>query len=223
MPELPSPLDEELPGFETLQPLAERRHRRRRHRGPFRKVRRFLRHIRWHYILLIGIAVAALAVVGVLVIASDAEGRVQAAYTSVNRVMTAINSAGSDLTLTDFERLQSSLDEMAATLARANGQTVFLRIFANANPDIAASFGILDTGQAITLAAQDILSGLEPTLFFLASGNTDESVVVQVSSGERVVELLALGRSRFLNAQEHLQAASTARRWPWTKSRPACC
>lgn len=206
MPQLPSPLDEELSGLETIQPLAERRHRRR-HRGPFHKVRRVLRHIRWPYILLIGIAVAALAVVGVLVIASDAEGRVQAAYTSVNRVMTTINSAGSDLTLTDFERLQSSLDEMAATLARANSQTSFLRIFANANPDIAASFGILDTGQAITLAAQDILSGLEPTLFFLASGSTDESVMVQVSSGERVVELLALGRSRFLNAQEHLQAA----------------
>ncbi len=212
MPEPSSPLDSELgANFEGPQPLAERR-RRHRKRGPLRKVRKLLRRIRWQFILLIAVAMTALIVVGVLVVATDAQSRVQAAWTSVNRVLASISSAaGSDLTLTDFERLQSSLDEMAATLARASNQTRFLRPFAAANPDFAASFGILDTGQALTLAAQNILSGLEPALFFLASGSTEESVVVQVSSGERVVELLTLGRSRFLNAREHLQAAQQYR------------
>ena len=53
--------------------------------------------------------------------------------------------------------------------------------------------------------------GLQPTLFFLVSGNADEGVLGgRISSGERVVELLDLGRGQFLQADEHFSNARQA-------------
>ena len=54
-----------------------------------------------------------------------------------------------------------------------------------------------------------MLNGLQPTLFFLVSGNDSEAVVTQISSGERVVELLGVGRGRFASADSHLAAAKS--------------
>jgi hypothetical protein len=57
------------------------------------------------------------------------------------------------------------------------------------------------------LAASDMLRGLQPTLFFLVAGDDQESVVTQLSSGERIIELLRIGRTQFVSASEHLAAA----------------
>ena len=54
-----------------------------------------------------------------------------------------------------------------------------------------------------------MLNGLQPTLFFFVSGDDNEAVVTQISSGERVVELLGIGRGRFASADSHLAAAKS--------------
>lgn len=197
------------PDLAQQVPPIERNHRRRRRRAsPTRRLLRRLARIRWATVALALAAIAALAVVGALVIATDASSRIDTAWSSLNRVLDTISSTpGTELTLLDFERLQLSMAELGQALAGADQRTAFLRPLASLNSDLEATFVALEAAQELVAGASDMITGLEPTLFFLASGRTDESVVVQVSSGERIVELLRLGRGRFISANSHLMRA----------------
>ncbi|MFC1960836.1 DUF4012 domain-containing protein [Chloroflexota bacterium] len=195
--------------YDILQPRTEKLRRRRR-RSRMSKIRRRLRKIRWHYVALFAVTVTALFVVGVLVIATDAQNRINTSWQSLARVLESVmTTPGTELTLTDFERLQSSLDEMNGTLSRANNQTRLLRPATALIPEYGVTFGLLDATEQAIQAAQNILLGAKPMLFFLAGGDVEEGVVVQASSGERVVELLELGRGEFLAAQQKLNEAQT--------------
>lgn len=195
--------------YEMLQPRSKKQ-RRRKHRSRTSKIRRYLRKIRWSYAALFTGAVIALLVVGMLVIATDAQNRVTNSWESLARVLDSVTTTpGTELTYTDFERLQSSLGEMDETLIRANNQTQLLRLTASLSPRYSATFTLLDAATETIQATQNILVGVEPTLFFLAGGDVEDSVVVQASSGERVVELLELGRGELLTAHEHLTTAQT--------------
>ncbi len=153
-------------------------------------------------------ALVAVLLVGGLVLATDATTRMKASWDRLARVLDTINTrSGTELTLTDFDRLQSGVADLNTTLAGARRQTGFLRPLAAVHADLQALFEALDIAQELAQAADDMLLGLQPTLFFMAAGEDDEAVVTQVSSGERVVELLRLGRGRFLSADAHLTAA----------------
>ncbi len=201
----------DLPDSDILSPLAPQKRRRRRHSGPLGRIRRRLRRVHWPLVFAVVIVVAALAVVGALVLATDARSRIESAASSVQRVLGTISATpGTRLTLTDFDRLQASVNDLAGAVARADAQTRLLRPLAALNPDWAAQLGLLDAGRSMTTGGQAMLEGLRPTLFSLVSGREDTGMAVQAGSGGRVVELLALGRGRFLEAQQRLQEARLA-------------
>lgn len=190
-----------------LSPSNQKKRRRRR-RTPTQRLMRRLRHTNWWAVGLVLLAAVAVIVVGTLVVVTNAQNSVTDAWQSLDRVLRTLSRTPStEWTLTDFDRLQASTDELSEALVGANRQTAFLRPLAGQVNDGETTFAVLDATQEVVLAAQSIFNGAEPAFFFLAGGSAEESVSVQVSSGERVVELLTLGRGQFIDAQEHLAMA----------------
>ncbi len=184
------------------------RQRRRRKRTFWQRMLHQLRKVRPSLILLIVAAVLAVAVVGVLVVATSARNRVEGSWGSLSRVIdTLTRKPGTELTLADFDRLQSGTADLLTALGGARAQTAFLRPVAGLNPEWEQTFLLLDAAEQLTQAANDIFVGLEPTLFFLTAGDEAEGVTVQVAAGERVVEQLRLGQGRFVSAQQALNRA----------------
>lgn len=182
---------------------------RRRPRSPLQKfVQRITRRINWRIALAAILSLSVILVVAGLVLATDAQNRVNGSIASLSRVLTSITERSrTELKLTDFERLQASVDELRANLEGARRQTFFLRPVAAFNTDLATTLQSADIAEETVLAASDMLRGLQPTLFFLVSGDDQKSVVSQLSSGERIIELLEIGRAQFVSASEHLAAA----------------
>ncbi|HEX2908001.1 MAG TPA: DUF4012 domain-containing protein [Phototrophicaceae bacterium] len=191
-----------------LPPLVEKPHRRRSRSRWKRLRKRLKRLVNWRILLVTLVSILVVVVVGALVLTTDAANRVNTSVSNLNRVIEMVaNRPGTELTLTDFQRLQSSINDLLLNLNRARWQTVFLRPFAFLNPDLNATFLSLSIAEELALAADDVLTGLEPTLFFMVSGDDSERVIAQISSGERIIELLDIGRSRFLSANDHLEKA----------------
>ena len=194
---------------ELLQ--SKTRSRRRHHHRRFRFVRRITRPIRklnWRAVFAVVLTLVAVLVMSGLVLASNARNEINDSWSSLERILNTVNNTpGTDLTLADFERLQVGVTDLSNSLTSAKRQTIFLRPFAPLYADLHATLESLDIAQELVLAANDVLTGMQPTLFFLTQGEENETVVPQLSSGERIVELLTLGRGRFLSAQNHLVLA----------------
>ncbi len=150
----------------------------------------------------------AAVIMGGLVLASNARAQVENSWGTLDRVWATVqNKPGTELTLSDFQRLRSSVSDLNTSLGKARRQTLFLRPFTFLSADLETTLDSLTAAQQLTLAANDMLAGLQPAVFFLTEGGQDESVSTQLSSGERTVELLNLGRGRFLSAAGQLAAA----------------
>jgi hypothetical protein len=161
-------------------------------------------------VLITVLIVVVVTIMSALVVTTDAVSRVQASWTSLRRVLSSVNNkTGTELTLNDFDRLNAGIRSMANSLKFARNRTRFLRPFRSMYADLDTMLQTVDAAHELTLAASDMLNGLEPALFFLTSGEDTDTVVTQVSSGERIVELLELGRGRFLSAQSHLTRAQS--------------
>jgi len=159
-------------------------------------------------VLLMMVAFGAAIVMGGLILAMNARTEVEDSWEGLDRIWGSLSDKpGTDLTLSDFERLQMGVQDLNRSLGSAKRQTAFLRPFTSLSGDLGAVFNMLDASQELTLAADDMLTGLRPAIFFLTKGEEGESVAVQFSSGERVVELLSLGRGRFASADRHLANA----------------
>jgi hypothetical protein len=190
----------------------EYKRRRRRHRR-FRLFRRFgrrLRKVNWGLmsIALGGVLLTALIVSMALIVATRRQ--VDDSWQGVRRVLDGINAKpGTELTLTDFDLLQLSVTDLKNSLASAKTRTSFLRPFDFASSDLDASLQTLDVSYQLTLAAHDMLQGLEPAVFYLAGGDSSGAVAPDLASGRRIVELLDLGRSSFISADAHLATAQT--------------
>lgn len=193
---------------DLVKPQEGRQRRSRSHPSRWRKLRRRLRRLNYRLLLIVAVSVVAVIIMGSLVLIFNARAQVEDAWGGLNRVMTRINNTpGTELTLADFERLWASVGELDQRLASADKQVAFLRPFDFVSPDVALSFEALDAARELTQAARRMLNGLRPTLFFLTEGEQDETVNPQFSSGERVVELLELGRNSFSAADTHLRRA----------------
>ena len=198
-----------LEGLVEPQELA-RRHRRRKKRR-FRTVRRLFRRIKRLNILLVlvvvvGIAAVITMIAGILSI--NARSQVTDSWDSLDRILTVINNKpGNELTLLDFDRLQAGVQDLNRSISSAKTQTSFLRPLARLNADLALTMDALDAASELSLAADKMLNGLKPTLVFMTQGEEEETVAVQLSTGERSAELLSLGRGQFITATTHLDRA----------------
>lgn len=206
--------DIETPSLPDLRNPAEqsfrekRRRRRRSRRRWYNRALRRLGRYNWRILLLMAVTFSAAIVMGGLLLAVNARTQVETSWESLDRIWTSLgNKSGTDLTLADFERLRSGVRDLNRSLSSARKQTLFLRPFTFLSGDLVTTFDMLDATQELTVAADDMLAGLQPALFFLSGGEGDERVTAQFSSGERVVELLGLGRGRFVSAGHHLDAA----------------
>ncbi len=197
------------PELDDTQGLVRRRKRQRRQPRWRRTLRKLGNRVNWRILLIVIIAIVSVSVVAGVALLTDASSRVQGSLTSLNRVISTLSQKqGTEVTLNDFDRVQASVNDLAANIALAQRQTQFLHLFAGLNKDVAAQFATLDTTAGLTSAANDMLTGLQPTLFFLVGGKDNESVVAQISSGERIVELLQLGRGQFISAGSKLDLAA---------------
>lgn len=195
---------------EALQP--EKLHkRRRRHSSRFkvaRRVKKRLRKFKWRVILIALLAGILIAIAGSGVLVVDSLSKVQSSQESLNRLLDSLNTKpANEWTYTDFERLQAAITELLSSLDSAEQRAFLVRPFARFNEDLAGVMEMLDAAQELGTATNAMLTGLQPTLFYLTEGQQDEAIAVQGSSGERAVELLTLGRGSFASANQHLVAA----------------
>lgn len=196
----------------SASPLPIPHQRRRKSRLPkwIRNVRKvFTRRIKWRTTILVTVTVIAVIIVSGLVLVADALNRVQSSLSSLDRVVQTLrNKSGTALTLTDFNRLQASVVDLSESLGTAKRQIGFLRPVASFNADVTATLASISSAHNLSLAANEMLKGLQPTVFFLVAGSDDGSVVSQVASGDRVVELMQVGRGQVFTAGNYLDAAA---------------
>ncbi len=200
-----------IPANPTVE--KKERKRRRRRSGPLKKLQRWLqRQPLRRYYLRIGLGVfavlIALSVVGVI-IAIDAIARVQSAVGQVQQVFTQTNNrAGASLTLEDFNDLGASVRNLVNTLEDVERQSRFVRPFRWIRPEVDAVLVYQDATLQLASAASKMINGIQPSVFFLGGGENSATVTTQISSGERLVELLRLGRPLFEEAGENLDTAA---------------
>jgi Protein of unknown function (DUF4012) len=196
---------ENLPVSDIERP----RHRRRSSRSPASKLlKRIKRRIKWGTVL-IGSLIFILVISLVIAITiTDAATRLNRSWQSLNRVLTGIaNRSGTELTLVDFERLQSGLNELSQQIKTTQNRVNYLGLITSLNSDWQASVRALDVAQLLAEASNDLLEGMLPTVNFLVQGESETAITTRISSAARVVELLELGRGRFASAQSQLSLA----------------
>ncbi|MBX3081742.1 MAG: DUF4012 domain-containing protein [Anaerolineae bacterium] len=198
------------PTPEISQPTVHKHRKRRHSRSPWRRLRRRISKIKWQVILIAIIFILTVPTVIILGFAADASARVQESLSNMRRVASVLTGRPfSDLTRNDFERIRGSAQELSRSLTSARQQTRPLEVVAKFNADARATFILLDAAEKVALSAQDIIDGLQPVLFFMMDGQQGENSTISSNfgSGERVIELLQLGQSKFLRAKESLTAA----------------
>ena len=187
----------------------EHRGVRRRRRSRIRRAQRWLgRLLPWRALVLSVLIMVIVLAVGQAVLIADASNNLEGSFRSLNRVMNTLGSkAGTELTLNDFNRLESSLGEVSRNLARMQQRTRLVAPLASLNPDWGIMLDSLEAGRALTTAGERMLAGLEPTIFFMVAGQDDGALAGGISSGERIVELLTIGRGQFISAADQLARA----------------
>jgi hypothetical protein len=159
-------------------------------------------------ILIAVLAIFVSVIVVGLVLITDASNRVNGAIGNFQRVLATVNQQSSaTISLSDLERLESSLNELDATLNGVNSRIGFLRPVSQLDTNLNFGFDSLDSIQYLVKAANQILDGLQPTVLFLAGNQDDTALLGEISSGQRIAELLELGQTNFANARDNLHAA----------------
>jgi hypothetical protein len=205
----PDPRDGPTPQVAAHPAQTKRRALKRRHRSPARRaLHRFSRLLRWRIVLVIVLIATIVPAASFLVIATDASSRVQESLSNIKRVTSTLaNRSFTQITLADFQRLQASVQDLSKSLDNARQQAGLLQRFSSLNPALETNFDILSGAEQVALAAQNILDGLQPVLFFLVGGQGEQPLSAQISSGERLIELLRIGQGKFLTARDQLEAA----------------
>src|SRR5260370_41850542 len=165
-------------------PPTMRTHRRRRQSPVQRAFRRINKWVKWQAIVVILLLLVIIPTAGIIVLASDSSARVQETFASVKRVVGSLGQRSFDqLTMTDFDRLQISVQNLSDSLASAQSQNGFLQHLSFINADLGTTFQILSAAQHMAQAGTTILSGLQPTLFFITQGQNVPANTTTISSG----------------------------------------
>ncbi len=202
---------DKVPAIKTPNALPTRHKSTRKHHRPkWRKwisKRLSFNAKRWNVLFII-VTIIVMVVVGSVVLVTDGVNRVQSSVVNLSRVTNNLTTkAGTELTLTDIDRLQGSINELISSLNTAKQRVVFIQPFRTLNADVNAMSVTLDASRDLAVAANAMLDGLRPTLFFMVSGDERKNVVTQISSGERIIELLQLGQGKFRQASDLLASA----------------
>ncbi len=183
---------------------------RRRRSGP-RWLRRLSKRFNLQNLVKILIVVAVIigiTVVGAGVIYTSTTNQVRTSLESLERVLDSIMSqSGNNLELNDLTRLNTSLLDVINTFDEAYSRGSTFRVFLMGNPDLEAQLTQLGAGEYVARAAYTILQGLQPTVNFLFGEQSSDPLAAQISSGERIIELLSIGRPSFVQAAGYLRAA----------------
>lgn len=185
--------------------------RRRRHRPKtvWGKLRRRIRKsFRWNLILGSALVIVVVVVVTLGVLATDAGNQLRSSWENLNRILVSITGrSGTELTLNDLNRLQSGLRELRSRLDLVSSRAALVAPVVNSNADGRALLQMLRVAQDLTAATDAMLDGIQPTLFFMVQGADEAAVATRISSGQRMTELLEIGRGRFSTADSRLQSA----------------
>lgn len=186
------------------------RRKRRRRSNWFKKLgKRVGNQMKWNTASML-LAIVIIGVVAAGVLAFDAVNRVQNSVQDLQRTVSLLASkAGTELTLADFTRLRSSIDDTASTLESAEERLAFLQPISGLNSDLDTALDVIAAAHLLAKAGKSMLDGLQPTLYYMVQGEETEAVVTQSSSGERIIELLNVGQVGFTSASNHLAAART--------------
>ncbi len=189
-----------------------RRDRRRRRKGGI--VRQITKRLglrrQLNGVLIAIVSLVAISLIVFIALIVDSFTRINASINGLEQVLNAVqNRSGANISIKDFEDLQSGVVQVGNQLELAQNRLNIIRPFATANPDIELTFRSLDIARRLTDASEAMLSGLQPALFYLVAGEDENSNLTQISSGDRLVELLDVGREQFLKAQEQLAVAQT--------------
>jgi hypothetical protein len=205
---------------QQVQPISipatpQRIRRRRRHSRQPKWMRnftkRFKARVRFINVFLIVVTIMVVLAAGAYVLYGDTASRVQNALSSVNRILSSIsNRSAQNITLEDFTRLQTSVNELQTVLSVANARADLMKPLTLLNDDLQASTQALTAAENMTEAVKKMLAGLQPTASFLLGGQETGTLGSQLSSGDRIAELLQLGRSQFIEAQDDITAAHDA-------------
>jgi hypothetical protein len=192
-------------------PLSEhgQRRRRRRSRSRIQKwVTKIKRTVRFRALFTFVLFVTVITVLTLSVLIVDANAKFNTSWQSMNRILQSIDSRqGTDLTLTDFTRIRLGVTDLRQQIDTTRSRIRLLSPIVSLNNDWQGSVQLLDVSKLIVSSTEDILDGIEPAINFLVQGEDDQAIASQISSGERVVELLELGQGRFLKASETLVMA----------------
>ncbi|MCB9438528.1 MAG: DUF4012 domain-containing protein [Anaerolineales bacterium] len=181
------------------------RTKRRRHRSSkWRKLRRLMKKIRWGLVAVVVVVIAIILTMTALILVTDATAELDQSRSTFERSVDVFgNKSANEWTYSDYERLTRSLSDLLLSIDHAQSRTSFLRPVARLDADLETQFAILDASEQLGTAMMNMLVGMQPTVFFLTEGQ-DDATLSQISSGERVVELLLLGRNNFSTAQTYL-------------------
>lgn len=190
-------------------PLSEqgqrRRRRRSRHRKWYSKIKRYVQ-LRVVFAVFASTFVVVTLILAVMIV--DANSKLNTSWQGMDRILQSIEDRqGTDLTLNDFNRIRLGVNDLGNQINTTRNRIGLMGPLINLNSDWQASLELLDISRLLTSSTQDMLDGIEPSVNFLVQGDDDEAIASQISSGERIVELLDIGQGRFIQASQSLSEA----------------
>ncbi len=205
-------LNGESEGGLYTTPEPRRRVRRRKRKGGL--LRRILKRLglrqRVNGVLIGVISAVVVAVVGYSVLVVDSLSRVNTSITNLERILSSLQQGqtGAEISMGDFQRLRLGVREVDESLVTSQQRLALIRPFQNAHPNIDITLRSLDIARELTAASRAMLNGAEPAVNYLLAGNDSEEGGAQLSSGDRLVELLEIGSGPFNRAQTTLNNAA---------------
>jgi Protein of unknown function (DUF4012) len=189
---------------DIVKQATSRQSRRHRRKG-------FLRRIKAIYFLylFIGLLVIAL-VMGILI--ANSLSQVSRAQDDLSLVFDSLEGkSATEYTLNDYHDIDVALESLNSALNTANNRARFLRPLGSFNRNLDLRFKLLDAAIHATSGSRHFLAGFEPTVTLLVRGGVvsgDNNIQSFQPTGERSVELLEAGQTRFLDAKRELDTAN---------------
>src|SRR5687767_4846626 len=142
---------------------------RRRKRSRFAKLRKKFKSVYAAYALV----PIVLLVVMASVVTVDALSKISRSQNDLSNVFSSIdNKPATDLSLNDYEQVDSALFSLSNALNGAKNRTKVLRLFAFVHSDTEARFKVMDAAIHMINGSRHFLAGLKPTVVLLERGGT---------------------------------------------------